>query len=185
MSVAPMLPPPHEWTAEEYDALPADGVRRELVEGVLHVSPSPTNRHQWVAGHLMVALGTSAPSEFFVTQAVEIKLGERLRYIPDLLVVTAEAAADGRRAQFLPYEVVLAGEIVSESSRSMDRVLKPNRYASVGIPHYWRIELEPEVTVYAYILDEQGDYRPVGVFRDTLELDAPWPMTIDLKRLTR
>jgi Uma2 family endonuclease len=185
MSVAPMLPPPYERTAEEYDALPADGVRRELVEGVLHVSPSPISRHQRAAMRLAASLDAGAPANYAVLEGEEIKLAERLRYIPDVLVVTAEAYGDGYRSQYLPQEVVLAIEIVSASSRGMDRILKPHHYVAAGIPHYWRIEFEPETTVYPYVINEHGEYQPVGVFRDTLRLDTPWPIDVDLKRLTR
>ena len=30
------------WTTDDLDALPEDGVRRELIDGALFVSPSPT-----------------------------------------------------------------------------------------------------------------------------------------------
>jgi hypothetical protein len=37
------LPPADGWITDDLDALPDDGVRRELLDGVLHVSPSPTD----------------------------------------------------------------------------------------------------------------------------------------------
>ncbi len=114
----------------------------------------------------MVALDDSAPAGYAVTQAVEIKLAEDLRYIPDGLVITAEASGDGSRAQYLPDEVALAVEIVSESSRGMDRILKPGHYAAAGIPHYWRVELTPELTVHTFELGLHGGYvRPASIRR--------------------
>ncbi|MEU4621756.1 hypothetical protein AB0G04_17500 [Actinoplanes sp. NPDC023801] len=41
-----VIPPADGWTVADLDALPEDGVRRELIDGVLHVSPSPSPAHQ-------------------------------------------------------------------------------------------------------------------------------------------
>ncbi|MGR6998893.1 Uma2 family endonuclease [Yinghuangia aomiensis] len=40
-------------------------------------------------------------------------------------------------------DVVLVVEIASPSTRVADRKMKPSLYAAAGIPHYWRLELEP------------------------------------------
>jgi Uma2 family endonuclease len=185
MSVAPMDPPSGGWSAEEYDALPVDGYRRELIDGVLHVSPSPAGRHQVVVGLLMGELFRSAPLEYVVTQGVEIKLAERLRYIPDVLAVTAEAYGVGTRAMYRPHEVALVVEIVSESSRGMDRILKPHHYATAGIPCYWRIEFEPKLAVHTFEIGLNGEYVPTGEHRRMLTVEAPWPISLDLSRIDR
>ncbi len=185
MSVAPLTPPSGGWSPEEYDALPVDGYRRELVDGVLHVSPSPTGRHQRVALRLGAALDLTAPAEYVVTQAVEVKLAENLRYIPDLLAVTAEAFGDGSRPLYRPHQVALAIEIVSDSSRGMDRILKPSHYAAAGIPHYWRVELSPELNVHTYELGLSGEYVATGEHSKTLTVSAPWPITLDLAQIDR
>lgn len=49
-------PPADGWTVEHLATLPDDGIRRELIDGVLHMSPSPTQNHQLIAGRLMAAL---------------------------------------------------------------------------------------------------------------------------------
>jgi hypothetical protein len=38
-----------DWTIDRLDALPDDGQRYELIDGVLHVPPSPNEGHQDVA----------------------------------------------------------------------------------------------------------------------------------------
>ena len=35
-----------DWTVDDLDALPGDGLRYELLDGILLVSPAPTRRHQ-------------------------------------------------------------------------------------------------------------------------------------------
>ncbi len=71
------LPPAGGWTTDDLDALPEDGVRRELLDGVLLVSPSPTDIHQIIAARLMVALEETCPGDLQVTQAVEVRLSPR------------------------------------------------------------------------------------------------------------
>lgn len=43
---------PQPWTLAEVMALPEDGVRCELIDGVLIVNPPPTPRHQLRAHRL-------------------------------------------------------------------------------------------------------------------------------------
>ena len=50
------FPPPGGWTTDDLDALPEDGRRRELIDGVLIMAPSPTTDHQTMAWRLAAAL---------------------------------------------------------------------------------------------------------------------------------
>jgi len=184
MTAVPFLPG-HELSAAEYDALPESHQRYELIDGVLRVSPSPTGRHQWVAGYLMAMLHDVAPEEYVVVQAVEVRLAERLRYIPDILAVTAEAYGRGDLAQYQPRDVALAVEIVSESSRGLDGIRKPAHYAAAGIPCFWRIEVGPVLVIHHMVLGPTGEYQPAGSFSDRLRTEVPWPMDLDLSVLGR
>ena len=55
---------------------------------------------------------------------------------------------------------MLAVEVVSPAAGSVDRVVKPNQYARAEIPHYWRIETEPDVVVYTYQLGKGPKHAP-------------------------
>lgn len=123
MAAAPSdtFPPAGGWTAEDLDAMPEDGRRRELLDGVLVMSATRTAAYQTTAGQLMAALYESCPDGYDVTQAVEIRFGPRRVFIPDVLVTTA-AAAKRRTHWYHPHEVVLAVEIVSPTSQAMDRI---------------------------------------------------------------
>jgi Uma2 family endonuclease len=186
MSAEPidLTPPTRGWIVDDLDDFPEDGHRRELLDGVLLVSPSAGTNHQVIAMRLGVALEETCPAELHVTQAVDVRFSRNRSFSPDVLVTTA-AAAQRRVRNYEPHEVVLAVEIVSDSSQSMDRILKPTLYADAGIPFYWRVETVDGVRVYAYELGTSGDvYRPAGVFLDTIKLAAPWGISIPVKRLT-
>ncbi len=177
------LPPPGGWTTDDLDALPDDGSRRELLDGVLLVSPSPTDIHQVFAMRLGVALDETCPPDLHVTQGVEVRINARRSFIPDVLVTTDEAARR-RSAKYAPHEVVLAVEIVSDSSVSMDRIAKPALYAAAGIAYFWRVEMADGLVVHAYKLDPVEEvYRPAGTFIDVIDLPEPWSIELPIARL--
>ncbi|MCU7827174.1 Uma2 family endonuclease [Kitasatospora sp. DSM 101779] len=62
--------------------------------------------------------------------------------VPDLLVADATTAAKATRTQGAD-AIVVAIEITTPSTRVGDTVLKSALYAAAGIPHYWRLELDP------------------------------------------
>ncbi|GIF19507.1 Uma2 family endonuclease [Actinoplanes tereljensis] len=178
------LPPADGWTVDDLDAMPEDGVRRELLDGVLLVSPSPTDIHQIIAMRLGVALEESCPAEYQVTQGVEVRISSRRTFIPDVLVATDEAARRRSRI-YAPHEVLLAVEIVSPSSLSMDRITKHALYASAGIPFYWRIETTDALVVETYKIDPEHEiYRPAGTFTSVISTDEPWEINVPIKRIT-
>ena len=104
--------------------------------------------------------------------------------IPDILVTSRAPLLDD--VNLVPArEVLLAVEIVSPSSRTMDRVTKPAKYAEAGIQSYWRVEMSPAVSLNAYEL--RGDsYVDVGTWGpgETAFLERPFPITIPIDAIT-
>src|SRR5258705_1191824 len=117
--------------------MPDDGRRRELIDGVLLVSPSPTNVHQIIAAELYQELKLSCPENLSVTQAVEVDLSPTRAFIPDVLATTMQAAKL-LPAKFTAEQTLLDVVIVSTSSIALDPITKPALYAAAGIPCYWR-----------------------------------------------
>ncbi len=165
--------PPDGWTVDDLDALPESHRRYQLTDGALSVSPSPSSLHQAVAMRLGVRLEDAAPEPYVVTQAVEIRFGRQLTRIPDLLVVRSEQP---ERHWFAPAEVIVAIEIESPGSHIEDRATKPALYAQYGIPHYWRIELDPPL-VTTYEVGQGDRYRIVGTGE---RLTVAEPFEVDL-----
>src|SRR5674536_389815 len=66
------------WTTEALYALPEDGMRHELLDGTLLVSPPPSVPHQLAARRLvaarrlLAALGAAAPPDIEVLEAVGV-----------------------------------------------------------------------------------------------------------------
>ncbi len=190
MSVLPdWMRPPREagWFAEDLDSLTEAPRHTELIDGALVFMMSPQRLwHSRVVSGLTFTLEAQTPDTLEVEREMTIRLDERNRPEPDLVVV---AAAEYRknRTWFAPDEVLLAVEVVSPESEHRDRTVKVRKYAEAGIPHYWRIEEENDLPVaHVYELDRStSTYIPVGIFRGTLERPVPFPVVVDLDGLER
>ena len=80
---------------------------------------------------------------------------------PDILV-TADPSQITRRGIEAPPLLVV--EILSPSTRKVDRGLKSRRYAELGVPHYWIVDPD-EKRIECFHLAE-------GVFRAVIETSA-------------
>jgi Uma2 family endonuclease len=177
-------PPIDGWTTDDLDELPEDGRRRELIDGVLIVSPSPTDIHQIIAMRLGTALEANCPADYQVTLGVEIRVSRRRSFIPDVMVTTAEAASRGDR-KYQPHEVVLAVEVVSPGSQTLDRITRPALYAQAGVPFYWRVETESGIVVHTHRIDPEAElYQPTGMFTEIIETGEPWEISVPIARIT-
>ena len=163
MAQAPLVVPPHPWTIRDLMTLPDDGLRYEIVDGSLHVSPPPAARHGLLATRLYDALRPRVPQDLLLLVGgvgVSARLpGHETQYlIPDLLVVRAGAAplSDPDAVYFPPEDVPLVVEVVSPSSVTHDLVTKRELYALLGIAHYW-IAREERAGVTVRLLELRGD----------------------------
>lgn len=170
------------WRALTWDdrqKLPDDGRRYEIIDGSLHVSASPTPRHQVATGRLRDLLLAAAPDDVEVMETVDIDLGPSVLE-PDVLVVRAGAAYSDD-PKLAPADLLFAAEVVSRSSRRMDRMVKPSILAEAGVPAYWLVELDgpgtPAVVVHA---PDGGVYREVVTIRagEAVTVDVPFPVEV-------
>src|SRR5213592_1398180 len=86
---------PTEWTVDELYELPEDGMRHELLDATLLVSPPPGVWHQLAARRLVQAIAAAAPADIEVLEAVGVVVPSGL-LVPDVVVARA-AAVHGRR----------------------------------------------------------------------------------------
>jgi Uma2 family endonuclease len=168
---------PAPWTAEDLYALPEDGMRHELLDGTLLVSPPPSVPHQLAARRLVAALAQAAGPQLEALEAVGVAVPAGL-LVPDVVVARAAAVHTAGR-ELHARDVVAVAEIVSPSSRTSDRRWKPEAYAEAGIATYLRVELDlvdgPAVLVFTLAAD---GYRPAGsaVGGTPTELRVPFPV---------
>ncbi len=163
-----------DFLADDLDQLPDDGNRYELLEGLLLVSPSPTERHQRMLMPLAVALHLSCPEGLRVYFApLDVRLSPRDQVQPDLIVVQ-----DGPPRDKLERLPLLCVEFLSPGTRRHDVVLKRRGYQAAGIPSYWLVDPEvPSLTV----LELNGDrYEEVAVVQgaESWTSTRPYPVTI-------
>ncbi|HEX6684290.1 MAG TPA: Uma2 family endonuclease [Candidatus Limnocylindrales bacterium] len=158
-------------TPAEYDKLPSNP-RVELVDGVVHVMPPATRLHQEIVDALKITLSRLRPSDLVVVREQELRLRDDHRRNPDLMVIDG-AADDPSRYSFTPDEVVLAIEVVSPGTETIDRMHKHAEYCNARVPHYWRVEIRPKVTIHTYQLGETGVYLETGAFEPGDTVAAP------------
>jgi Uma2 family endonuclease len=158
----------------EYLALPEDSSQRvELIDGTLMMSPAPTRVHQRISFRLATILDQAVPEGFEVQRAINIRLDRDRILIPDLVVLTQ---VGGDELVAAAAEVAVFIEIVSPSTKRVDRLLKPGLAAEVGIPHFWLVEPEGPV-VTAYELDGSDYQQSVTATGDQhISLTEPFPV---------
>lgn len=180
----PVEPAPvrDDWTAEDLDRLP-DDYRYEIVDGALHMTPSPLPEHNEIAHMLTAHLRSLSPEAWSATHDVDVILTEDGRNTrrPDVVVYRR----DRKRQKLRAVDVPLVVEIVSPSSKTEDRVTKPAVYAEAGIPCYWRVEQEPTLSVVEYRLTELGKYYEHSPRAGVFTVEQPWPIEIDLGAVAR
>src|SRR5688572_23088921 len=86
------------WTVDMLDALPDDGQRYEVIDGVLHVTPAPSDVHQIVAGAFYVRIreylrGSRLAYAMHSPSDVRKPDPSRNRVQPDVYAVRRRAAA--------------------------------------------------------------------------------------------
>lgn len=146
---------PQPYTTAEVLSWPDDNTSHELIDGTLFVSPHAAVRHQRALERLRDVLRPTLPDGWDLMGPVNLRISDVTLMEPDLVVLDR---VDMDALAVEPADVRLVVEVVSPSSRRIDRLVKPAIYAEAGIGAYWRIELEPAPAVHVYALDGQ-QYR--------------------------
>lgn len=186
MSVAPL--PGKLLTLEEFFALGEEFPYRhsELQEGRL-VLNSSTVMHQRVMANLLRQLGDQLPEPWEVIFSSDVILEREFPPTvrqPDVLVTTTATVDSIKKLE--AKDLLLAVEVISPDTKTVDRVLKPVEYAEAGIPHYWVIDLDPPVSLAAYHLAPAFEaYQEAPAVTGEFVTREPFPLRIDLDRLAR
>jgi len=162
------------FTVDDLEAMPDDGKRYELIDGMLFVSPAPVPRHQKIVAKLIVLLEVVCPADLHVLPGpLSVRPSNSTELQPDVLVARDADLTE----KLLPTAPLLAVEVLSPSTALYDLNLKKAAYARLGVPSYWVIDpQQPSLLVYE--LDPDGGYRQVAEVKGEDAFDARHPFPV-------
>jgi Uma2 family endonuclease len=127
-------------TYGDYEMMPADGFRHELIDGAELMTPAPNPDHQAVVVNLTALLHARARRLGHVFVApTDVVLSEHDLVQPDLLFVTKTRAhlIGAKNIEGAPDLVI---EVLSPSTETVDRVQKLGLYDRSGVREYWVVD---------------------------------------------
>ncbi|MCA9965627.1 MAG: Uma2 family endonuclease [Anaerolineales bacterium] len=149
-----MPPRQGEWTYDDYQQLPDDSFRYEIIKGHLYMAGAPKPIHQQLILNLAFAIMTllqagKEKGRVYVSP-IEVIMGDWATPVqPDLLFIreehldiVAESKIEG-----VPDLII---EVLSSNWRH-DRVVKYEAYAEAGVAEYWIVDPEGQ-TVETFVL---------------------------------
>lgn len=178
MPMAKTAPRPSDLlTVDDVWAIPDDGRRRELIDGMLVVNPAPRLPHQRALIRLGVLLTNACPADLEVLPApVDWVVSDTTLLQPDLVVA--------RKADYPAHQLnlrkppLLVVEIRSPSTARFDAGTKRLAYEAAGVPWYWMIDpAESRLTVLE-LVDGSYTERGVVVGADAFDASGPFPVRV-------
>ncbi|MGA2496314.1 MAG: Uma2 family endonuclease [Tepidisphaeraceae bacterium] len=149
-------------TARQFLLLGEDppGVRLELADGEIAVSPSPIPEHSYVVGalHLMLAQHIKSHRLGELYMDVDTIVGVHIVRRPDILFFSTERLHFiGAKAMEGPPDLCV--EVISPSSEQVDRDDKFSEYEDFEVPNYWIVD--PAVRTFEAFQRRRKKYTPV------------------------
>lgn len=175
----PMLK--RQWTVADFEDLPDDGNRYEVIDGELFVTPAPTWTHQRAIDELHRLLRDyvePSGTGYAYFAPADVVFSPKRGVQPDVFVVPA---VDGKRPRSFDQvkRLLVAAEVLSPSTARADRVAKRTLFRDEGVPEYWIVDLDSRTIERSTpdeprpeILSEQLTWLPDG---------ASAPLEIDLQ----
>ena len=160
------------WTYDDYAALPDEGKRYEIVNGVLYMSPALNWSHQEVVGEIFAHLRAyvrAAGSGGVFTAPIDVELAPNTVFQPDV-VLLLKASHKKLKERHIVGAPDLVVEVVSPGSAIHDRFRKINAYARAGVPEYWIVD--PDAGTAEVLLLDKGEYLSQGVYRGKATLPS-------------
>ena len=169
------------YTLQDYLALPDDGPRMELIDGVFYDMGEPATAHQAIVGYVYKKLldfvferkGPCMP--MLSPVAVQLDADDKTVVEPDVLVVCDRSKFQNRRIMGAPDFIL---EVLSPSTRKKDMNLKAFKYQNAGVREYWMIDPAAErLLVYDYehqafpAIYGFSDKVPVHIWEDACVID--------------
>ena len=169
-----------EYTIEDYYALP-DERRVELINGVFYDMAAPSVAHQAISTYISyhffdyILKNNGKCRVFYAPLDVQLNKDNKTMVQPDILVICSR---DKDRKKVIWGAPDLVIEILSDSTRGKDLVLKLNKYCEAGVREYWTVDpLNREVIVFTFneeiesVRYDASSAVPVGIWENQCEID--------------
>ena len=170
-------------TWDDYLRFPEDGRRHEIIAGEHYVTASPVLDHQRVSRHIQFQLYEQiervGKGEVF-NAPTAVQLSEFDVVEPDLLVVlTAHSGRLRERTVAGPPDLVV--EVLSPSTRRVDRGVKLALYQRARVGEYWIVD--PVARQVEKHLRQGDALQSAGVFTGEVTFDGLPGVAVDLGRV--
>ena len=131
-------PPQGHWAYADWEQLPDDGNRYEIIDGALYMTTAPSSFHQWIVQQLVRYIAIPAVDQglaFTFPAPIGVIMPGCDPVQPDFVVVLASRTSiiRDRRIRGVPDVIV---EILSPGPTAYDQQVKLEAYARAGVPEY-------------------------------------------------
>jgi Uma2 family endonuclease len=158
-------PPQGTWTYDDYAALPDDGQRYEIIDGVIYMTPAPNTGHQSAnnlfAFYLTMHVQMKSKGRVFAAP-YDVELAPDVVVQPDVIVVLQANLAIITKSRIIGAPDLLV-EIASPGTAGHDRRRKQDAYARAGVREYWIAD--PRAQTVELLTLQQGVYHSRNVFQ--------------------
>lgn len=131
-------PPQGQWTYADWEQLPDDENRYEIIDGVLYMSTSPSLYHQWIVQQFYRYVGIAAIDQklgYMFLAPVGLIMAGVSPVQPDAVFIATRNAAilTDKRIRGVPD---LIAEVLSPGNKDYDEDVKLAAYAKAGVAEY-------------------------------------------------
>ena len=156
-------------TYRDYAALPEDGRRYELHDGLLRVTPAPSPQHQIIVANLLVQLRQHVKRRGLgevLCAPLDVIFSDTTVLQPDLVwLEPSRVGAISRRGIEQPPTLVI--EILSPSTAGVDRGIKRTLYRRNRVTWLWLVDPD------ARAIEVYRDDAPVTIASGAEPMDVP------------
>lgn len=156
--------------ADEYLALPEDGFKYELIDGVVVMSPGANFGHNNIAGLIEHWIRTFLDSNPIgqIVHETDVRFAGNLVYRPDLSYVSNARSAIITTLIEGPPDLIV--EVVSRHNRPLDVQTKRADYERFGVREYWIVD--PGLKSFTFLRLANARYVEIQPESDAIASEA-------------
>ena len=173
-------------TYQHYLDLPETDDRFELIDGELHMAPTPVPEHQLLLGEIYSLIRDFLRENNIgrvIISPQTVILSDDTVVQPDMMFISNARMDIIRWGQYVRGAPDLVVEVLSPSTQRYDRTLKMQLYAAHGVQEYWIADIAAR-SIEPHTLQD-GAFTSLGVHTEGGAFQSPLlqGLTIDIRRL--